>query len=156
MLHCRIAVWLYKGKRSKPCTDTWYRTWNAKWKQNYSVSSFIHNLQYLIQNKNHKKNTSVSATIPSPPLIHPPVKSLLIKGIILPPLSCFGLILRFWLGPGNMKRNGNTWDLYNVHILSKDLKYLQSRLQIWEITTQWKPESWTNAGWVAWGVKSLG
>lgn len=104
------------------------------WKQNYSASSFIHNLQYLIQNKNHKKNTSVSATIPSPPPStpppRPPVKSLLIKGIILPPLSCFGLILRSRVGTVNMKRNGNTWALHNVHILSKDLRYLQSRLQI--------------------------
>lgn len=83
------------------------------------------------------------------------MKSLLLKGTILPPLSYFGLILRSWLWPGNMKRNSNTWDLYNVHILSKDLKYLQSRLQIWEIMIQQKPESWTNAGQVAWGVNPL-
>lgn len=41
----------YTQERAKPCTDIWCQTWNAKWKQNYSASSFIHNLQYLIQNK---------------------------------------------------------------------------------------------------------
>lgn len=51
----------------------------------------------------------------------PPMKSLLIKGIILSPLSCFGLILRSRLGMVNMKRNGNIWDLYHVHIYPRIL-----------------------------------
>lgn len=72
------------------------------------------------------------------------MKRLLIKGIILSPLSCFGLILRSRLGMVNMKRNGNIWNFYHVHIyprISSTCSHISRSEKLWFNGSQ-------NAGWM--------
>lgn len=97
----------------------------------------IYNIWFKIKKSQEKYICFCYNSFPSPP---PPMKSLLVKGIMFPPLSCFGLILRSQLGPGNMEGWQCLVFISHTHLF-KDPKHLQSHLQIWETTIQWKPDS---------------